>query len=100
LGRGFEPQDERQGGDPVIVLQHEFWKRRFRGDPSVVGKKIYLANHPVPVIGVMKPNFVLFNREKDAFIPFQWGNLADERFRGRREFRAMARLKPGMSLEQ
>jgi predicted permease len=100
LGRGFEPADERRGADPVIVLQHELWMRRFRGDPSVIGQKIYLNNRPTTVIGVMGPEFVFFNRQMDAMSPAEFEAPSDSRAREFRGFRAMARLKPDLSLEQ
>jgi len=100
LGRGFEPADERRGADPVIVLQHELWMRRFHGDPKVVGQKIYLNNQPTTVIGVMAPEFVFFNRQMDAMSPAEFDAPSDSRARQFRSFRAMGRLNPNLSLEQ
>ena len=100
LGRGFVPSDERRGADPVIVLQHELWMSRFRGDPGIVGQKISLNNRSVIVIGVMGPEFVFFNRQMDAMSPTEFDVPADSRAREFRGFRAMGRLKPGLSLDQ
>ena len=100
LGRGFEPADERRGADPVIVLQHELWMRRFHGDPNIVGQKIYLNNEPTTIIGVMGPEFVFFNRQMDALSPTEFEAPADPRAREFRGVRGMGRLKPGLSLEQ
>ena len=38
IGRNFLPEEDRPGGTPVAMLEHGFWKRRFGGDPSVIGK--------------------------------------------------------------
>jgi putative ABC transport system permease protein len=100
LGRGFEPADERQGADPVIVLQHHLWLGRFHGDPNIVGQKIYLNNQPTTVIGVMGPEFVFFNRQMDAMSPGAFEPPKEARAREFRDFRAMGRLRPGLSLEQ
>lgn len=51
LGRTFRP-DERA---PVLVLGHDFWRRRFAGDPGVIGKTWYVNGAPVTVIGVAPP---------------------------------------------
>jgi putative ABC transport system permease protein len=100
LGRGFDPQDERVGADPVIVLQHELWTRRYGRDPAVIGQKLYLANQPHTIIGVMPPDFVFFNRQMDALAPLHIQMPNDQTMRRFRGYRAMARLKEGVSIEQ
>jgi predicted permease len=58
LGRFFEPQEEqRPGGSPVAVLSYKAWRLIFAGDPKVVGRTIYLNQHPFTVIGVAPPLF-------------------------------------------
>lgn len=53
LGRFFEPQEEqRPGGSPVAVLSYKTWQLMFGGDPRIVGRTIYLNQHPFTVIGV------------------------------------------------
>ena len=53
LGRFFEPQEgERPGGSPVVVLSYRTWQLLFDGDPKIVGRTIYLNQHPYTVIGV------------------------------------------------
>ena len=58
LGRLFTPADDLQpGAHPVAVLSYDYWQRRFGGDPSIVGGKIILNDHPMTVIGVTPPGF-------------------------------------------
>ncbi len=58
LGRVFGPQEEeRPGGSPVAVLSYRTWQLLFDGDPSVVGRTIYLNQHPFTVIGIAPPLF-------------------------------------------
>jgi predicted permease len=58
LGRFFEPQEEqRPGGSPVAVLSYKSWQLLFDGDPHIVGRTIYLNQHPFTVIGVAPPLF-------------------------------------------
>lgn len=46
--------------DPVIVLGYDFWKKRFNGDPAVVGRQVTIDGHPVSVIGVAPKGFYGF----------------------------------------
>jgi len=54
LGRGFLASEEHQ---PVIVLSHILWQRRFASDPAILGRSITLSGHPFTVIGVAPPGF-------------------------------------------
>jgi predicted permease len=54
LGRGFLPSEEHQ---PVIVLGHRLWQRRFASDPNIIGKYITLSGHLYTVVGVAPPGF-------------------------------------------
>lgn len=53
LGRFFTPgEGEKEGGAPVVVLSYRTWQLLFSGDPGIVGRTIYLNQHPYTVIGV------------------------------------------------
>lgn len=60
LGRLIEPagQDDVLGSEPVVVLSHRFWTRRFGADPQIVGRTVHLNDEPLTVIGVAPPGFV------------------------------------------
>ena len=59
LGRFFLPEEEtRPDAVPYVVLSHSLWKTRYAGDPSIVGKSIEIARHPVTVIGVAPEGFI------------------------------------------
>jgi putative ABC transport system permease protein len=99
LGRFFLPSEGAAGADHVAVIGHGLWKRRFGGDPSVVGKTISLDGEPYTIVGVMPPGF--------RFAPF-WATQAelwaplDLRPRAARRdassLRVFARLRPGTTL--
>ena len=58
-GRSFLPEEDvRSGGQPVVVLSHGLWKRRFGSDPSIVGTTVTLNGHPFTVVGVAPEGFV------------------------------------------
>jgi predicted permease len=58
LGRTFSPEDDRPGAPGSVVLGYSFWKRRYSGDPAIVGKTIWLDAQPYAVIGVLPEAFV------------------------------------------
>ena len=43
VGRGFLREEENPGGTRAIVLQYDFWRRRFHADPGIVGRTLLLA---------------------------------------------------------
>src|SRR5262245_55203183 len=58
LGRTITPDDDRSPGEsPVCVISHSYWRRRFAGDPAVVGKTIHICGAPFTIIGVTQPEF-------------------------------------------
>jgi putative ABC transport system permease protein len=105
LGRPFTTENEVEGRDRVAVLSDGLWRRRFGGDPQIVGRTIPLEGGAYEVVGVMPPEFeypVGAARATDLWVPYVVP--ADERTRNP-SFRSIylstiARLKPGVSLEQ
>jgi predicted permease len=98
-GRNFSP-DEEATGAPVVVLSHRFWQRAFPGDSTIVGRTITLYNTAYQVIGIMPRGFTVAGDE-GVYRPF---NISDELAnaavtRKQHVVTALARLKPGMTLE-
>jgi predicted permease len=57
-GRTFLPADETApGSNPVMVLSHGYWQRRFGGDAAVVGQNLSVDGKPYTVVGVTVPRF-------------------------------------------
>ncbi len=99
VGRTFLPEEDRVGADPVVLLSHGLWSRRFGADPGVVGRKLTLDGGPYTVVGVLPRSFALEGGRYELFIPVA---LDPALLPGRRELRAFkvfARLKPGVDLE-
>ncbi|MDX2034310.1 MAG: ABC transporter permease [Blastocatellia bacterium] len=84
-----------------VVLTHEIWKRRFGGDPNVLGRKITLDAAPFYTIyGVLPPNFN-FPSNTQLFRSIAISKfLPNYEERDKRNVYAVARLKPGVSVEQ
>jgi len=55
LGRDFVPADERAGAPHVLLLTDQYWRRRFGGDPRIVGQALRMNGQPITVIGVLPP---------------------------------------------
>jgi predicted permease len=96
-GRLIGPEDVHMGyHDPVAVVSWSFWKSRFDLDPGVIGKKIVIGDDPVTIVGVAQRGFYGLNYEarQDIWWPISLGPSAGW------GFGLLARLKPGVSLEQ
>jgi putative ABC transport system permease protein len=99
LGRVFTEEEDVRG-ERVAVISYGLWQRRFGGGRDVVGRKIVLNDTPWEVIGVMPREFYFMPaREIDIWMPtsFSAGMLRNW---GWHDVHCVARLKPGVSLEQ
>jgi putative ABC transport system permease protein len=106
LGRTLSPDDDRQNAR-VVVLTHGLWTRAFGRDPSIVGRAITLDRLPYTVVGVMPESFEFpprgsANNGKPAalFLPIAFSLLERRNFGGMYNNTVVARLKPGVSIEQ
>ena len=105
LGRTFADDDGRDGGSRVVVISYGLWQRRFGGDKNIVGRQIVVNELPSTIVGVMPPTFgwhiqkgTQASKPADIWIPFQIP--AELRQRRGRFASAVARLKPGVSMDQ
>jgi len=108
IGRTFTPEDDgAPGAHPVVMLSHDYWVRRFAGEPGVLNAKVAINGHPMIVIGIAPAAFrgVLSGENPELFVPIAmkrevtptWDGLTDRR---NRWLNILARLKPGVSAEQ
>ncbi|HWS52486.1 MAG TPA: ABC transporter permease [Pyrinomonadaceae bacterium] len=96
-GRTILSEEDRPGGETVVILGHGLWERRFGADPRVVGRSVSLNNRPHTVVGVMPPGF-RFPEVADLWVPLA---LDTQRWtRTDHGLSAVARLKDGVTLEQ
>jgi predicted permease len=95
MGRGFTAEEER--GAPVALLTDGYWRRRFGGDPSLVGQTLDLDGKPHTIIGILPATF-RYPEKVDALVP-----APPEVQRASRKasfLPTIARLKPGVSLAE
>lgn len=95
-GRWYTEQEDQPGGPKVVVLDNKFWRRRFGGDPSIVGRRLLFDGDPYEVIGVMPATFT--HRNGDFYVPLQ--RKLDPATRGSHFLVTYARLKKDVPLER
>src|ERR1051326_3279825 len=101
LGRGFTAQEDAPTGSAlVVVISHGLWKRRFGGDPNVLGRTLQLNRKNFTVIGVAPPGFKGLTDAADIWAPT--GAFTNDDFggRGTRGWQVVGRTKPGVTVQQ
>ncbi len=102
VGRGFLSEDDSPGARSVMLISAELWKRRFGADPSIAGKTVSLNAAPATIVGVMPPGFAFPAPGLDAWVPqpAEYSGLPAQLRRSAGYLIGIARLKPGVTLEQ
>ena len=108
LGRTLLPDEDKPGRPAVAILSYGAWQRLFNADPSIVGKSITLNGKTSTVVGVLERSFMVNTEvmpsegpmdKVDMFLPLPLGpDSAQER--GDENYNIVARLKPGVTVEQ
>ena len=97
LGRAFTKDEETRGQHQRVVLGHDLWRRRFGGDPSVIGKTIQLDAQPFEVVGIAPPGFS-FPLGSQMWAPLSFDAKTAQR-RNNRYLTVIGRLAPGKTTE-
>ena len=103
FGRVLLPEDQIDGQDYVVVLGYDLWRRKFGGDPKVVGRTVELSGRPYTIVGVMPASFrplpaSLVGKHAELYRPV--AEQHDDNQRASRHLRAIARLKPRVTTAQ
>ena len=100
LGRTFLPEEEQPGNHQVMVLSDGLWRSRYNSDPNIIGKTVKVDSEDYTVVGVMPPDFEfqLYSPIRQLWVPVAY--TQGDRERGSNSFLCMARLKPGVTMEQ
>lgn len=103
LGRTFRPDEHVRGSQPVAIITHDLWQRRFGGDPAIVNRAISLDGALRTVVGVLPADFQpqLLPRPGELSV---WSPKViqehEKRTRGSAWWNVVARLKPGVTAEE
>lgn len=114
LGTFFEPgKDSQQEAGQVAVLGYEFWQRMFGGDEAIIGQSVVLNKKPFTVIGVAPPGMrylpsrvggnlggLTYDDIIDFYVPLYRTLDPDPAGRGHTEWDCIARMKPGVAIEE
>src|SRR6266446_3682396 len=99
LGRSFTKQDDSPGAPETVMLTYGYWRRKFGGDASAVGRNIIVDGKSRQIIGVLPQRFHFLDWDDPAVItPFQLDR--NKVHLGNFSYEGLARLKPGVTLEE
>jgi putative ABC transport system permease protein len=105
LGRSFLAGEDRPDRRFVVILTHGLWKRRFGGDPGILGRAVRMSDRPFTVVGVLPENFRPLSRAEgsvlpEMYIPLGYALNEPGACRGCQHLQLIGRLKPGVSPAQ
>ena len=96
-GRPLQAGDMQEGGEPVVVISHALWQRRFGGSVDVVNSKITMNGRSTTIVGVMPAGFT-YPADSEAWAPFPLNPASQSR--DNRFVSVVTRLKPNVSMVQ
>ena len=94
-GRTFAPEEERAGGNRVVMIGQRLWERRFGADPGITGRTLTLDGEDAVIIGVVPRISRGYFTGYDLWLP-----LAPNAAREQRSLQVVARMKPGVPIER
>jgi putative ABC transport system permease protein len=105
IGRGFDAVDDQAGtARPVALVAHDFWRTRYAGDPSLVGRSIDVNGRHLEVVGILPAGFTGLSDQAEIWLPMGLAALLgrgpDLEDRGERWHAAVARQRPGVTIER
>ena len=98
LGRSFTPEDDAPGGPDTVILMAGYWRSKFGGDASVIGRRILLDGRARDIIGVMPDTFRFLDRKPAVILPLRLDRT--KTYLGQFSYTAVARLNPGVTIAQ
>ena len=99
LGRLFTRRDDTAGAPQTVILSYTYWRRKFGGSPSVIGRPINIDGKTREIIGVLPRDFHFLDSQDAAlYLPMQWDRSKTKL--GNFSYQGIARLKPGVTLAQ
>jgi putative ABC transport system permease protein len=101
MGRAFLADDDRPDAERVVIVSDSLWRRRFAAGRNVVGTRTRIDGESYNIVGVMPRGFVFPDAEAQVWLPV-WRNVSPraKQNRGNHRFSVLARLNPGIGLEQ
>ena len=98
LGRVLNKSDDTPGTPETVMLTAGYWRSRFGGDPTAVGRTLMVNSQPREIVGVLPDSFRFLDRNVSLVLPYRFDRKTV--FLGQFSYRAIARLKPGTTIAQ
>jgi putative ABC transport system permease protein len=98
LGRLFTPADDDAKSSRTVMLADGYWKSRFGGERTVLGRTIIVDGNPCEIVGVLPPSFQFMDRKVSLMLPLRFDRAKVQL--GNFSHMGVARLRPGVTLEQ
>jgi putative ABC transport system permease protein len=98
LGRFFTRRDDMDGSPRTAILAYGYWRNRFGGSPSAIGRHIIVDGDDREIIGVLPRTFEFTDPKLALILPLQLNR--NKAVLGNFSYRGIARLKPGVTLAQ
>jgi predicted permease len=99
LGRTFSRQDDSASAPPTALLSYGYWRRKFSSDPAIIGRTVIVDGKSCQIIGVLPKDFhFLDSEDRPVILSMQWDRNTVHL--GNYSYEALARLKPGVTLQQ
>src|SRR5215472_860671 len=102
LGRAFVEGEDQAGRDHEVILSYDTWRNGFSANPEIVGSNIQLNEQAFTVVGVMPRGFeypISPGFQPQMWKPQNW-TVEERAIRDNHNYGVIARLKPGVTLEQ
>ncbi len=106
IGRVLTPEDAvKEGGHPWVVLDYDFWQRRFGGDPQAIGRKVTLNGSLFTIVGVARSGFTgtMVGSHPDVYLSIMMqreiSGASNMKVRNIIWLNLLARLKPGVTMQ-
>ncbi|MGI8499308.1 MAG: ADOP family duplicated permease [Gemmatimonadaceae bacterium] len=101
LGRNFlAEEDQHPGGPRVAMLADELWKRRYNADPAVLGRTLVIDRQPHTIVGILPPGFRGLSGRAEWWTPLMAVPADELNQAWMHSYTLIARLRPGVSIEQ
>ena len=102
VGRGFLPDEDREGSPAVAMISTQLWQRRFGANEQVVGRVITLSGVATTIVGVLPPRFAFPREGEDVWVPqpAMWSAMDAVSRPISPVLTVFGRLKPGVTVDQ
>ena len=98
LGRVFTAEEDTPEGPRTVILSNGFWQTNYGGDPGVIGETLLVDGRAREIVGVMPADLQFLDYDPAIYLPFRFDRA--EVFFGNFSYQGIARLRPGVTLEE